>query len=189
MSNLLEEERAKYEDIWKNVPEYRDHSPGLENVDRFMSVVKPILGSTIADIGCGTGAAGIQFAKKGLRVHWIDITAAGLLSQVPRDNFLERCLWTWRQDNWGFDFGFCCDVMEHIPPEFSMLSASNIVRNCYLTWFQIALVKDNFGEAIGKPLHLTVRPFKWWADSLRQIGQVVDARDLCQQGLYLVRRS
>ena len=113
------QERAKYAEIW-GLEEYRAaHSPGLESVDHFMSVIKPRPLSTLIDIGCGSGAAGLEFKRRGLLVNWLDITEAGLDDGVNRLAFYERPLWS----NWSgeWDYGFCCDVLEHIPPEYTML--------------------------------------------------------------------
>lgn len=183
------EERDKYTEIWSNVPEYRNWSPGMENVQRFLNVLEPSrVDKTLLDIGCGEGKAGLEFEKLGFKVNWIDITDAALSQDVPRDKFLQGPLW----DISVFpisDYGFCCDVMEHIPSEYSMLCLHNIINSCRTTWFNIALVPDSFGQTIGKPLHLTVRPFAWWRDQFVELGGVVvDARDLGGSGLYVVRR-
>lgn len=182
--NLVEAERAKYSELWSDIPEYRTYSPGVENVERFMDVLHPRKGSSIVDIGCGTGVAGLMFEQHGLVPSWIDITDAGLHREIKRERFIETPLW----GNWSgkFDYGFCCDVMEHIPPEYTMLVIDRIVASCKVTWFQISLVPDQFGAVIGQQLHLTVQPFKWWRDRLRLAGDVVDARDLCGQALYVV---
>jgi len=88
-----------------------------------------------------------------------------------------------------FDYGFCCDVMEHIPTEFTMLVLYRILSSCKTTWFQIALVPDNCGQLIGETLHLTVRPFTWWLNRFLDLGaHVEDARDLIDSGLYIVRK-
>ena len=89
----------------------------------------------------------------------------------------------------GFDYGFCCDVMEHIPTEYTMLVIDRIMSSCRTAWFQIALVPDQFGVTIGQTLHLSVQPFTWWLDHLRGgIGRVTDARDLCGQALFVVEK-
>jgi hypothetical protein len=31
-----------------------------------------------------------------------------------------------------------------------------------------------------------VQPFKWWLERLRSLGLVLDARDLCGAGLFIV---
>lgn len=182
------QERAKYAEIW-SLPEYRAaHSPGLESVDHFMSVVKPAAGSTLIDIGCGAGGAGLEFERRGLRTHWLDITDAGLDDGVERKRFIEAPLWARWQRPLGWDYGFCCDVLEHIPPEYTMLVVDRIISACRLSWLRIALRPDEFGKLIGEPLHLTVRPFDWWLIRLATIGKVTDARDLCGVGLYVVTR-
>lgn len=187
--NIIDTERAKYKEIWTDVPDYRGYSPGMENVSRFMDIVKPDRNSTILDIGCGTGLAGIEFEKLGLCPYWIDITDAAIVPEA-HGRFMEAALWS----NWpnlrkfGYDYGFCCDVMEHIPTEYTMLVIDRIISSCRTTWFQIALVPDQFGAVIGKPLHLTVKPFGWWLERLKLAGDVIDARDLCGQALYLVRK-
>jgi hypothetical protein len=110
-----------------------------------------------------------------------------LHDDVPRDRFICDALWS-RWDSLGYDYGFCCDVMEHIPPEYTMLVAERILSACDVAWMQIALQPDEFGAAIGKTLHLTVQPFKWWRDRLRLLGNVIEARDLCSTALFVVTR-
>lgn len=192
--SIVESERNKYETLWRDVPEYRNYSPGMENVERFMRVIQPSilpngLGPSLYDIGCGAGVAGLEFEKLGFRVTYVDITDAGLDHAVNRNNFIEAPLWSRLWGHESHDYGFCCDVMEHIPPEYTMLVADRIIECCDMTWFQIALVPDQFGATIGQPLHLTVRPFKWWLEHLREIGKVSDARDLCGQALFVVERN
>jgi hypothetical protein len=184
---ILEAERSKYEEIW-SVPEYREHSPGLENVQNFLDVLSPKRGDTLIDIGCGEGIAGLEFAAHGLDVGWLDITDAGLKPEVDRRRFIQKPLWDdWVDYDW--QYGFCCDVMEHIPTEYTMLVADRIIEACDVTWFQIAFEPDVFGSVIGKPLHLTVKPFGWWLDRLQNIGDVIDARDLCGRGMFVVTRK
>lgn len=182
------QERDKYAEIWSR-EEYREaHSPGVENVDRFMSVMKPRDGSTIIDVGCGSGHAGLALASRGLQSYYMDITDAGLDPAVPRHDFYQQAAWSpWPGKN--FDYGFCCDVLEHIPPEYALLVCDRIVSRCGVAWLQICNEPDNFGPAlIGKPLHLTVKPYAWWLSRLAALGKVVDARDLCGISLFVVTR-
>jgi len=190
LNTIVESERAKYAELWSDVPDYRVHSPGQENVARFMEIMQPSPDETLLDIGCGTGVAGLEFKQLGMNVSWLDITDAGLLPDVPHARFINAPLWTRWDRHWkhGFDYGFCCDVMEHIPTEYSMLVIDRIVSTCRTTWFQITLVPDQFGATIGQPLHLTVRPFGWWLERLKATGTVVDARDLCEQALFIVEK-
>ena len=187
--NLAEAERAKYTEMWQH-PDYREISPGLELVKCFNAVLQPKPKQTLLDIGCGEGVAGLEFEKQGLLVSYLDITATALRREVSLSAFTQAVLW----ENWtsrfkyGFDYGYCCDVMEHIPPEFTMLVLDRILSVCRTAWFQIAFLPDSHGAKIGKPLHLTVHPFGWWLDRLRMMGRVDDARDICGRGVFVVRR-
>lgn len=189
------QERAKYAEIW-SLEEYRTaNSPGEDNVQRFMDVIEPAPGSSLMDVGCGAGRAGLDFQSRGLRVGWLDITAAALDPDVPRDRFTEAPIW----NHWGFnipgcdalgefEYGFCCDVLEHIPTEYTMLAVQRILQHCRIAWLQISLRPDEFGKLIGERLHLTVQPFDWWLVRLATLGKVTDARDLCGAGLFVVSR-
>lgn len=189
--NIIDIERTKYAEIWSDVPAYRDYSPGMENVSRFMDVIRPAPGQTLIDIGCGTGEAGMEFERLGMVVRWVDITEAGLHRDISRWKFVCAALWENWNTSWkyGYDYGFCCDVMEHIPTEYTMLVIDRVLSACRTSWFQIALVPDQFGAEIGQSLHLTVRPFAWWRDRLASIGTVVDARDLCGTAMFVVRKN
>jgi hypothetical protein len=68
-----------------------------------------------------------------------------------------------------------------------MLVLDKIIRNCNTSWLQIALVEDGMGASIGETLHLTVKPFDWWLIRLATIGKIVDARDLIETGLFIVK--
>jgi SAM-dependent methyltransferase len=183
------QERDKYAEIW-SLEQYRNAtSPGLINVDRFMSVIKPDPLSRVIDLGCGSGKAGLELEKRGLRLSWLDITAAGLDPEVPRELFIEQPLWAPMTFQRRWDYGFCCDVLEHLPTEYTLLSISRMLEYCKTLWLQIALRPDNFGALIGEPLHLTVKPFDWWLIRLGTLGHVEDARDLIGEGLYVVCNS
>jgi hypothetical protein len=188
--SIIDIERNKYSELWNDVPDYRIYSPGMENVPRFMHIIKPSKGSSLLDIGCGTGDSGLEFERLGLNVRWLDITDAGLNPIIPPARFTQKSLWSdWNRDwKYGYDYGFCCDVMEHIPIEFTMLVADRIISACRTSWFQIALVPDSFGSVIGQTLHLTVKPFAWWLEHFQGMGDVIEARDLCTQALFVVKR-
>lgn len=188
IADAAAQERAKYAEIW-TLPAYREHSPGLAQVEHFMGVMQPDAGASVIDLGAGACVGGLALRDRGLDVWWLDITAAGAPPEVDRRRFIEAPLWSdWSRSEAGpWDYGFCCDVLEHIPTEYTMLCVERILANCSTAWLQISLVPDEFGKAIGEPLHLTVRPFQWWLVRLATLGDVLDARDLCGAGLYVVR--
>jgi SAM-dependent methyltransferase len=189
LTDIVAQERTKYEAVW-SLRDYKEFSPGLENVERFMKVVNPVhpaggLGRSLYDVGCGAGVAGLAFEERGFRVTYVDLTDAGLDPRVDRTNFIKAPIWT----DWMYErhsYAFCCDVMEHIPTEFVMLSLSNIIRSATLSWINICNMEDKFGDILGEPLHLTVRPFNWWRDRIRSLGTVIEARDLCGTSLFVV---
>jgi len=182
------QERDKYAEIW-SLREYRDaHSPGVENVERFMKVMHPRQGSTTIDVGCGSGHAGLELARRGLFSWYLDITDAGLDQTVPREYFIQQPAWA-KWPGKYFDYGFCCDVLEHIPPEYALLVCDRIIDRCGVAWLQICNQPDNFGpKLLGEPLHLTVRTYSWWLMRLATLGNVIDARDLCGVSLFVVTR-
>ncbi len=179
LNDVAEPERQKYREMW-DVPQYADHSPGLESVDRFIEMVKPAPGASIIDIGCGKGVAGEELGKRGFKVNYLDLVN---FTDLP---IIETPLW----QDWAcgriWDHGYCCDVLEHVPPEYSMLCVARIIACCGTSFMQIAFEPDSFGAVIGKNLHLTVQPFTWWRDRIASIGKLVEARDLCGRGIFVV---
>lgn len=186
--NEAEKERTKYEGVWGDIDNYGVNSPGLNGLDHFLDVLKPPAQSSILDIGCGTGAAGLALLEKGYQVNFLDITSAGLDPQVNRKYFTEAPLWKPLANGSRFDYGYCADVMEHIAVEWSMLSVANLLRACTVVWFQISLQADEFGKAIGTSLHVNVQEFTWWRDHLAALGKLIDARDLGGRATYVVSR-
>lgn len=183
--NTAEHERAKYEQIWA-VPAYRKGSPGVVHTPMFASIADPQPGESVIDLGCGAGDGGEQLAEKlGLSVTYLDhVRVAG----VP-DPFIKQALWDplpARNPPWKY--GYCCDVMEHIPTEYTMLVLRNIMDACESVFFSIYFQNDVFGpKLIGEPLHLTVMPYTWWRDRLAEFGELVEARDLLGEGVFYVR--
>lgn len=186
----LEPERKKYHTIWAE-PAYHEMSPGLEFVDLFAEVCKPKSGDTLVDVGCGSGLAGWEFAERGLIVTYVDLVDVVMPGRVvPPHKFIKSPIFgDWPLANkYGWDFAYCTDVLEHIPMEWTMLSAERVIRACGTAFFTIAHEPDSCGVLIGETLHLTVQPFAWWRDRLALLGNLVEARDLCARGLFIVKR-
>jgi hypothetical protein len=51
----------------------------------------------------------------------------------------------------------------------------------------VSLVPDAFGVWAGKSLHQSVFPFTWWKEALAEVGDVIEARDLISNAVFVVR--
>lgn len=192
MLSTAEAERAKYKEIW-DIPEYEHSSPGEAFVDVFGELASPEEDEGLIDLGCGSGRAGRALAKKyRLNVTYLDFV------QVDKQNkpFIKQVLWRpFPSRNPKWSYGFCCDVMEHIPVEYVMLTLDCIRASCRNVFFSISNIPDGFtgfilkkyNMRLGSPLHLTVMPYSWWLSKMREIGEVIDARDLQNTSLFYVR--
>ena len=155
-------EEEKYRQMWKR-DEYRAFSPGEETVPKFLKLVD-VRGRSLIDFGCGTGRAGAALAKAGAFVVLVDFT----------DNSRDETSLPFEKHDLTqplkrvADYGYCTDVMEHIPTEDVSLVINNIMRSAVTVFFQISTVPDSMGELIGQPLHLTVKPHEWWRDAFRR---------------------
>lgn len=167
MTTLEHREREKYGRIWA-VPEYRRVSPGMMEAQRAHSLLEMRPGHTLYDFGAGTCRATAWFQEQGLHVTAIDFCRDARETNVP---FIDACLWDMPPMPKA-DFGFCCDVMEHIPEDRIgwVLSAiaHRVVKALYI---RIATRPDMMGpKHLGEPLHLTVQPAEWWRSRLRDNG-------------------
>jgi hypothetical protein len=162
--NLMEQEREKYRATWKN-PDYRITSPGLRHIDQALEWMKPEPGASMTDWGCGTGAAAAELFKRGFDMRLVDIAGNAYVGALP---FVEACLWDLPPDLSATDYGFCADVMEHIPTErVDDVLAGIAERTTKRCFFQIALFPDSHFTGNG-PLHLSVFPPEWWQERLEQ---------------------
>src|SRR5262245_48758674 len=150
------------------VRQYRECSPGERLIEEFRKRV-PFLGSeSLIDCGCGTGRAAVKLSNLGLRVTLLDICEQALDPQVRNMNvpFVEACLWETPKVG-GFDWFYCTDVMEHIPPEHVEAVLANIrAMTSKGGFFQIAMFEEGFGDFIGETLHLTIKNENWWISKL-----------------------
>ena len=156
-------EQEKYQKMW-SIPQYRDYSPGEQIVQTFLKIVEP--NGLIIDYGCGTGRAGIELSKNGYDVLLLDFTENSRDKDARSLDFA-LCDLT-RPIEHRSVFGFCTDVMEHIPTIDVEIVIENIMNSSDRVFFQISTVDDYFGALIGHPLHLTVQPHRWWIEKFKQ---------------------
>lgn len=199
MTALIDRERGTYEDVFEALPAYSEYSPGEEFLPQFLDMAglrSEFWRHSILDAGCGTGKGAIALQKMGFNVKACDLTYKGLVAGFTDCGivFSEACLWDpilpqvgYADAGGKFDYVYCCDVIEHIPPEFTMLTVSRLLevarRGVFLS---IAVQHDVYGIWLGKQLHQTVRPYVWWRDNLPAVGKLREARDLLTCGLYLL---
>jgi SAM-dependent methyltransferase len=172
-------EIAKYEKLWQ-MPEYREVAPGEQVASVFLEIAKPPRDAECLDFGCGTGRGALMLALLGgLRVKMLDFTtncldpevAEACVTQPTRISFAQRDLSKKVPDVAAY--GYCCDVMEHIPTADVPKTLHNILHAAHHVFFCISTVDDVMGAKIGEKLHLTVQPLAWWLDQVKAAGGVV----------------
>lgn len=155
-----------YERLWDNAT-YRRYAPGEHYIDDALEVLKPRMGASFIDFGCGTGRPALELRKRGYGVVGIDF-AENSLDEGIDIPFLVADLA--KKIDLKAQFGFCTDVMEHVAPEHIddvLLTIADCVRQG--VFFSIAMDHDQFGPMlVGSQLHLTVQDAKWWR---RKMGQ------------------
>jgi len=178
VDNLSEQD--KYRLMWM-FPAYRGVSPGEYIAEFYIEKFKPE--GKIIDFGCGTGRAAIKFKAAGLEPLLIDFAGNCRDEEAADFPFLE---WDLTKEIPGKAvYGFCTDVMEHIPTQDVDLVINNIMDTVDSCFFQISTVDDVGGELIGATLHHTVKPHNWWKDKFK--GYRVDfAQNLEMASLFHV---
>lgn len=188
-SPLRAAETALYEATW-TVPHYADHAPGVLYLPILREHVPPP--ACILDAGTGSGKGALALAAAGYDVRLCDLTDAGLVDEARGFPFAPACLWQALRPQirvgW-VDAVYCTDVLEHVPEQFTMLAVEQMLRVAQRgLLLSVSTQPDGFGAWVGRPLHQTVQPFTWWRDALREVGHVVDARDLVGPAVFWVER-
>src|SRR5512139_2210554 len=170
-------EAQKYDAVWQH-DAYRRVAPGEHHVERFIDLARPQRHHVVCDFGCGTGRGAFKIAALAdVSVVGVDF-AGNSLDPAVREHLGERFRFV-RHDltaplNETYDFGFCTDVLEHIPPEDVDKVLTNIGTAAKKVYFAISTVPDVMGALVGEPLHLTVESPFWWHDKLKEVGYRID---------------
>lgn len=180
MDDLTQIEQEKYAFIWQG-EKYRKRSPGWDGREQAWRELGCQKGESLIDYGCGTGRATAWFKRRGLAVTGVDIAPNALETDVP---FVNASLWKLPDTLEPHDYGFSCDVLEHLPTERVDQSLAAIAqRTRKATWLRIATRKDKNGpKLIGRPLHLTVKSAEWWRQKCEEHFRIVDVTDRCPKG-------
>lgn len=181
--NLAERERVKYERVWAECPLYQTHSPGLRHAPEAFAWFTQTSCSTLLDLGCGDGRALDWFREQPVvaEARGVDIAHAS-------PTILRHTLWEPIPEEWRADFGYSCDVLEHIPTEKVrdvIACMAGAVRKA--AWVQIALFEDSAGS-MGDwgTLHLTIESYVWWKHALDRSFNVVYGSERRQRASFLL---
>lgn len=172
-------EAAKYQKLWAR-DDYRTVSPGEQMAMTFLEQARPERDAEVIDFGCGTGRGALALALFGsMRVHMLDFTANCLDPEVAQACETQPTRISFRQHDLTFApretaaYGYCCDVMEHIPTADVPQVLRNILGSAHHVFFGISTVPDVMGATIGEELHLTVKPLAWWVEQIKEATGVV----------------
>lgn len=160
-------EADKYAAMWGR-DEYRSMSPALSYVAGIVDELSIETGERLIDFGCGSGRATKELIDRGVHAVGFDIAPNALETDAP---FIQGCLWDLPESLRALnaEWGMCCDVMEHIPTDKVNAVLDGIAGSVSKgAFFAIDNHDDTMGVLIGAPLHLTVRPYDWWAAKLKQ---------------------
>lgn len=178
-------EQEKYTLMWSH-DEYRRCVPGAQVAEQFLRLAQPRRGSTVIDFGAGTGEGALLLTilsdalmQSPVKVHMLDFARNCLDEDVRNALQTQGHALEFTQHDLtqpapiSAPFGYCTDVMEHIPPEQVDLVLTNVLQAAQHVFFQISCVDDSCGVLIGEKLHLSVHPPSWWLKKFNDLDCTV----------------
>jgi SAM-dependent methyltransferase len=177
-------ERDKYMQMWADHPVYRAVAEGSNALDAALAIAKPPPGASFIDFGTGTGRAAAKLQDCGYTVQAVDFVPHCMDEGIDVP-FIEANLW--ELPEMSADFGYCTDVMEHIPEEHVDAVLEGIKRCVPKAVFTIHTGPDNCGSAIDEILHVTQRSLMWWGQRLTEHFEVVEPHTNAFQMFYVER--
>lgn len=175
-------EQIKYERMHQ-VPGY-SAGPGASYVPCLLNYLEK--GDSVIDFGCGSGEAGRLLAHLQYKVLNVDITNAVRYSGVP---FIRASLHELPDDLPKATWGFCTDVMEHLPEEWVAPALNGMRGRVKSIFFSISGVPDGWGKHIGERLHLTVKPVEWWIERISKHWKQVERLNKSDCAFEIVGRG
>ncbi len=164
---IVDIERAKYERVWA-LPEYRQVCHSLKLWEEHREWF-PAEFALAVDLGCGLGLLFGLWNDQGIDAWGVDLAGNSLDPGVHKygHKVIHASLWEITLPR-CFDLGVCTDVMEHIPPDYVVITLESIARLCSEVLFKVAHGPTN--DLGGSPLHLTLQPVDWWINQMKNIG-------------------
>jgi SAM-dependent methyltransferase len=164
--SLEAREAYKYRRCWQT-DVYREWSDGENLVGRALDLLLPDVHLpeeiSFIDFGCGSGRATAKLQAMGYSVLGVDHAA----NCLDTDVHIPLCvanLWSIPSVVNQSDFGYCVDVMEHIPEDKIDIVLSKMKELCSkAVFFKIDHNGAIFGDILGVgTLHNTIRDPEWW---------------------------
>jgi len=190
----ISDEQQKYLKCWR-VDSYRNISPGERCVLMFLDVIQEIDPKEgedkqkLIDFGCGTGRAAMKLDET-FSVIPMDFAINCLDKEVKEyfgDRFVEHDIT--KKTPLRASWGFCTDVMEHLPTEDVDKALDVMFEVCDNVFFQIATIPDHFGghPDIQEQLHLTVWDYHKWLKKFTEYGVIVHrSKELNNHVIFMV---
>ncbi len=169
-------EQEKYQKMW-SFDGYRQSSPGERKVPVFFSMIDLKETDTFIDFGAGSGkAAYLIYKKTNANVLMLDFAENSIDKEI-RNNLNEKLRFDIADLTQLIphhaNYGYCTDVLEHIPPEDVEKVIVNVMSAADSVLFQIATTHESWGALINQHLHLTVENAEWWKNKFISLGYTV----------------